>query len=379
MTKAHSSLFSRVMPFCAFTCFGCSPNSTAPAAAPTSPATTQARAVPSYTLDPSFPKAASVSFNTVSWVERDPNTKLIYVLQRSTPPVSAWTTSGALVSTWTTQALGDPHSLSFHANADASTSVWITDMAPPLPAGQGYGHCLKQFTLTGNPTSTIGTCAENSQGTGLSPVQFDEVTDIAWSRQGALLVSDGDLHGLNNRVLKLEPTGTVLANWSAPGDQPGSGAGQFNLPHALLVDRCERMWIADALNHRVQVLGTDGTYHGSLTSFGELGVYALEFGASFSAPAEAVLFVGASPTTGGGTGTVSLFAVPMNCAQLDVEALSPFAQFEVPIPASTSMTLLHSLTVDPETWDVYVAVLGGNLPPQKWVASWLGKPRPSAH
>jgi len=267
--------------------------------------------------------------------------------------------------------LGDPHSLSFHTNADASTSVWITDMAPPLPAGQGYGHCLKLFTLTGSPTSAIGTCAENSQGTGLSPVQFDEVTDITWSRRGAMLVSDGDLHGLNNRVLKLEPTGTVLANWRAPGDQPGNGPGQFTLPHALVVDRCERVWIADALNHRVQVLGTDGTYHGSLTSFGDFGVYALEFGASFSAPAEAVLFVGASPTLGGGTATVSLFAVPMNCAQLDVEAHSPFAQFEVPIPASTSMTLLHSLTVDPETWDVYVAVLGGNLPPQKWVASWL--------
>lgn len=378
MTRTSSSVFTQVLPFCAFACFGCTPSSTAPAAAATSATTNQARAVPTYTLDPTFPRPTGLSFNTVSWVERDPLSKLIYVLQRSTPPVSAWTTSGALVSTWTTQALGDPHSLSFQTNASASTSVWITDMAPPLLAGQGYGHCLKQFTRSGNPTSTLGTCAENSQGTGLNPVQFDEVTDIGWDRQGALLVSDGDLHGLNNRVLKLDPAGNVLANWSAPGDQPGSGPGQFNLPHALVVDSCERVWIADALNHRVQVLGTDGTYHGSLSTFGELGVYALEFGASFATPAEAVLFVGASPTSGGGTGTVSLFAVPMDCAHSDIAGLSPFAQFDVPIPASTSMTLLHSLTVDPETWDVYVAVLGGNLPPQKWLASWLGKPRPRA-
>jgi hypothetical protein len=335
--------------------------------------------VPSYSLDPTFPKAAGFSFNTVSWVERDPSSKLIYLLQRSTPPVSAWTTSGDLVSSWTTQTLGDPHSISFQPNSGASTSVWITDMAPPLLAGQGYGHCLKQFSLTGNPTSTIGTCAENSQGTGLSPVQFDEVTDIAWDHAGALLVSDGDLHGLNNRVLKLDATGTVLANWSAPGDQPGTGPAQFNLPHALLVDPCDRIWIADALNHRVQALGSDGTYLGSLTTFGELGVYALAFGASSSPPAETLLFVGASPTSGGGIGTVSIFAVPTDCAPLDVAGLSPFARFDVPIPSSTSMTLLHSLTVDPETWDVYVAVLGGNLPPQKWVASWFDKADRNPH
>jgi hypothetical protein len=53
-------------------------------------------------------------------------------------------------------------------------------MAPPLLAGEGYGHCLKAFTLAGDPLSTIGSCRENSQGTGLDPVQFDEVTDIAW-------------------------------------------------------------------------------------------------------------------------------------------------------------------------------------------------------
>jgi hypothetical protein len=50
-----------------------------------------------------------------------------------------------------------------------------------------------------------------------------------------------------------------------------------------------------------------------------------------------------------------------------------------PIPSSTSMTLLHSMTVDSETWDVYLAVLGGKLPPQKWVASWSEGQRPASH
>jgi hypothetical protein len=333
---------------------------------------------PLYSLDSSFPQPSGVTFNTVSWISRDPKTNLIYVLQRSAPPVSVWTPEGKLVSRWTTKELGDPHSIALQTAADGSRVAWVTDMAPPLLAGHGYGHCLKLFTLSGNLLSTTGTCAKNSQGTGLNPVQFDEVTDIAWDAMGNSLISDGDLNGLNNRLLKLDSSGKVLISWSAPGDEPGSGPLQFNLPHALLVDRCDRVWIADALNHRVQVMDSDGTYRGELTSFGNLGVYALALGASASSQPATVLFVGASPTTGAGTGTVYLFAAPMDCAHPNITNQAPFASFNVPIPSSTSTTLLHSLTVDPQTWDVYLSVLGGNLPPQKWVARWPGAGRPGS-
>ncbi len=336
-------------------------------------------AAPVYALDPGFPSPSGVSFNTVSWIERDPRTGQVLVLQRATPVLSTWTPGGTLVSAWWgVQSLGDPHSVSLKALPGGGALAWVTDMAPPQPAGPAYGHCLKAFTLAGSLVSTIGTCAADSQGTGLDPVQFDKVTDVAWDAAGHLLVTDGDLGGLNNRVLQLTPTGQVLASWSAPGDQSGSGPGQFNLPHAVVVDRCNRLWVADALNHRVQVLAADGTFLGQLTSFGALGVYALAFGASFDAPPLDVLFVGASPTTGGGTGTVSLFAVPMDCAQPRRGALAAFASFDVPLPASASTTLLHAMAVDPVTWDVYLALLGSDVAPQKWVAAWpAGRPPPS--
>ena len=334
---------------------------------------------PVYVLDPSFPKPSRMTFKAVSWVAREPRSRLVYVLQRSQPPVSAWTTDGKLVSSWSTQALGAPHSISFHAASNGSTLAWITDMAPPRLAGKGYGHCLKAFSLSGDLLSNIGSCAENSQGSGLDPVQFDKVTHVAWDAASNPLVTDGDLHGLNNRVLKLDPSGRVIASWSAPGDQPGSKPAQFNLPHALVVDRCNRMWVADALNHRVQVIGSNGKYYGALTSFGDLGVYAIAFGPSFSSPAKSILFVGASPTSGGGTGTVFLFAVPMDCAHPDMANLTAFTTFNVRIPSSTTMTLLHAMAVDPETWDVYLAVLGGNLPPQKWIAIWPKGQRARSH
>jgi DNA-binding beta-propeller fold protein YncE len=331
---------------------------------------------PTYALDPSFPRPSGIRFGAVSWVARDPLSGLVYVLQRSQPPVSAWTADGALASAWSTQDLGDPHSLSLLAGPEGTMLAWVTDMAPPRLAGQGYGHCLKAFSLSGTLLATIGRCAADSQGTGLDPVQFDKVTDVAGDAAGHLLVTDGDLDGLNNRLLKLGADGKVLASWSAPGDQPGSGPCQFNLPHALAVDRCGRIWVADTLNHRVQVIGGDGQYHGELASFGGLGVYAVAFGPSLGPPAQSILFVGASPTSGGGTGTVFLFAVPMDCAQPDVGGLAPFASFDVPIPASESVALLHSLAVDPETWDVYLAFLGDDIPPQRWVASWPHGRRP---
>lgn len=316
-----------------------------------------------------------MTFDTVSWVEHDATSGLVYVLQRSTPAVSVWTAQGVLVSRWATQALGDPHSISLRQGADGEVRAWITDMAPPLLAGPSFGHCLKSFTLSGTLLASIGTCAIDSQGTGLDPVQFDKVTDVAWDAAGHLLVADGDLDGLNNRVLKLDAGGSVLAHWSAPGDRPGSGPRQFDLPHAVAVDRCDRLWVADALNHRVQVLGSDGSYLGALATFGDLGVYSLAFGASLTMPDRAVLFVGASPSTGGGIGKVSLFAVPMDCTQRELPNLAAFASFDVPIPTSTTTTLLHAIAVDPRTWDVYVALLGTDLPPQKWVASWpRGRP-----
>ena len=205
--------------------------------------------------------------------------------------------------------------------------IWLLQ----IPRGTDIA-CLKALNPAGTLVSVIGTCAENSARTGLDPVQFDKVTDIAWDASGELLVTDGDLGGLNSRVLKLDGKGAVHAAWSAPGDQPGSGPKQFNLPHALVVDRCDRMWVADALNHRVQVIGSDGSYRGELTSFGTLGVYAIAFGASFSSPAQSVLFVGASPSSGGGTGRIFLFVAPMDCMHPDVAELTPMTTFDVPIP-----------------------------------------------
>jgi len=324
-----------------------------------------------YVLDPTFPRPAAVSFEQVSWVAVDWTDGFIYLLQRSLPAVSIWTPEGDLVESWDTLDLGDPHSITLHTDAAGVVdSVWITDMAPPRYAGDGYGHCLKQFSLEGELLRNIGVCGPDSQGAGLDPVQFDKVTDVAFDSQGRLWVADGDIDGLNNRVLKLTPEGEVLMAWSAPDNRAGSGPKELNLPHAVLVDDCDRVWVADALNNRVQVIDTDGTFYGQFACFGDEGVYGLALDATHEADGgrAATLFVSSS-STGGGSGAMHLFDVPMECDRpAEIGACPASLQWEIDLPPTQETAMLHAIAVEESGDSIYIAELGGNLPPQKFVA-----------
>jgi hypothetical protein len=323
-----------------------------------------------YVRDPGFPVPSGITFSTVSWIAVDAETRLVWLLQRGQPAVTVWHPDGRLVSRWNTDMLGDPHSITL-VGTGAQKSVWITDMAPPNPTGPAFGHCLKQFDRSGTFLGSIGVCGEQSQGSGLDPVQFDKVTHVMPSAAGKLLVTDGDIGGLNNRALTFSPSGQVLANWSAPFNRPGSGPREFNLPHAVAIDTRARAWIADTLNHRVQVSGLDGTYFGAMTAFDQDGVYGIGLGPVVSTQAEraALVYVTTSPTTGG-SGTAFVFRAVMDCARparFDAQLLTSWpVSFPSSPPGTSPVAMLHAIAVDPVSGDLYFAPLGTNLPPQKW-------------
>lgn len=75
-----------------------------------------------------------------------------------------------------------------------------------------------------------------------------------------------------------------------------------------------------------------------------------------------------SGVAGAAYGTVSIFDLATPCGQppvLSCDAL--VGSFNVPLPTGNSSAMVHSIAVDPATQDVYLALLGNNLPPQKWV------------
>ncbi|MEX0712237.1 MAG: 6-bladed beta-propeller, partial [Pirellulales bacterium] len=68
-----------------------------------------------------------------------------------------------------------------------------------------------------------------------------------------LYVTDG--YG-NARVHKFTPDGRLMLSWG----EPGSGPGQFNLPHGIAVDSQGRVYVADRENSRLQIFSGEGRF-----------------------------------------------------------------------------------------------------------------------
>lgn len=82
--------------------------------------------------------------------------------------------------------------------------------------------------------------------------EFRRPTDVAWDPQGNIFISDGYV---NHRVVKFDKNGRFLKQ--AGSEKPGSGVGQFNLPHGIAVDLQGNVYVADRSNHRMAVLDND--------------------------------------------------------------------------------------------------------------------------
>src|SRR4051812_8898403 len=64
----------------------------------------------------------------------------------------------------------------------------------------------------------------------LPPVDglFRQPTDVAWDSKGNIYITDGYI---NSRVAKYDRNGDWVKSWGTPG----TGPGQFNLPHAIAI------------------------------------------------------------------------------------------------------------------------------------------------
>jgi sugar lactone lactonase YvrE len=121
---------------------------------------------------------------------------------------------------------------------DPQDHIWVTDI--------GRNVVLK-FSAAGRLELTLGT-----DGTpGNDPVHFDQPTDIAFSPDGNVYISDG--YG-NSRVVRFAADGRYLSAWGTRG----TGSGEFNTPHGITVGPDGRVYVAERLNNRVQVFDPIG-------------------------------------------------------------------------------------------------------------------------
>jgi NHL repeat-containing protein len=138
-------------------------------------------------------------------------------------------------------------------------SVYCTDDA---------GHSVRKFTPDGKLLLTLGDNAgtpsdSGYDGSNLTTVArgappFNRPTNLAVAPNGDLYVSDG--YG-NARVHRFSSTGKLLASWG----EPGTGPGQFMLPHGIAVDAAGNVLVCDRESDRIQVFTADGRFLREIT------------------------------------------------------------------------------------------------------------------
>ncbi|XP_061561899.1 NHL repeat-containing protein 3-like [Phycodurus eques] len=200
---------------------------------------------PLYKLDLNWPKNPELFSGNVFGVAVNQYAGVVYVAQRGdkVPKVLVFTTEGDFLMSWNTTTLEMPHGI-FLADAMSNPTVWITDV------GKGpYGHCIKQYSPSGNLLQLLGT--PGNAGSGLNPLQFDQPAEIYVHDSGAIYIVDGD-GGMNNRLIKLSKEQEVLWVHGAKGP----GLAQFYIPHSVTIDNAQRVWVADRGNKRIQVFNS---------------------------------------------------------------------------------------------------------------------------
>jgi DNA-binding beta-propeller fold protein YncE len=173
----------------------------------------------------------------------------VYVFNRGEHPIIVFDRDGRFLTSWGEGVFQRAHGI-FIGPDDA---VWCTD---------DLDHTVRKFAPDGRLLMTLGTRGQPSD-TGITGIDyrtihaggppFNRPTNVALATDGSLYVTDG--YG-NARVHKFAPDGQLLFSWG----EPGTGPGQFNLPHGIAIDRDGVIYIADRENSRVQLFTPRGDW-----------------------------------------------------------------------------------------------------------------------
>ena len=201
-----------------------------------------------YVLDPNWPKPLpeGIEWGQVPNVTIDAK-GFIYAFHRAEPPILKFSPSGELVDTFGEGWVATAHG--FRAAADGT--LWATDF------NRTEGQLVTQFDTDGSVLLRLG--ARGFGGT--LPNTFDGPADSAVAANGDIFVADGHW---NNRIVKFSKEGRYLMEWGSKG----TGPGELNMPHTIVIDRRGRVLVGDRSNHRIQIFDQQGKYIDQWDQFG---------------------------------------------------------------------------------------------------------------
>ena len=168
-------------------------------------------------------------------VDRDDR---VYAFHRGDHPMVVFDRDGNVLRTWGDGVFKRAHGI--HMGPD--DTIYLTDDGD---------HTVRKCTLDGKVLLTIGIPGEAAPFMSGEP--FRRCTHTALSPNNEIYVSDG--YG-NARIHKYTQSGKRIKSWG----EPGSGPGQFNLPHNISCDEDGWVYVADRENHRIQVFDGNGRF-----------------------------------------------------------------------------------------------------------------------
>ena len=168
----------------------------------------------------------------------------VYVFQRQGPPVLVFDRNGHFLQPWERRdgVPADAH----HIHAGPDDTIYLTDRD---------AHQVLLYDTAGNLQRSLG---RRDQAAMQAP--FNHPADVCVAPSGELYVADG--YG-NSSVHRFSASGDYISSFGSPG----SGPGQFRVPHSVRVSSDGRVYVADRENHRVQVFTPEGEFHAQWTDF----------------------------------------------------------------------------------------------------------------
>lgn len=193
-------------------------------------------------------RPAGYSWPEVAGVATDSRDR-VFVFNRGEHPMMVFDREGTFLRSWGEGVFARAHGLTIGPD----DALYCTD---------DLDHTVRKFTPEGQLLLTLGTSGKPSD-TGATSMDYRTIrhvgmpfhfpTNVALSPAGEIYVTDG--YG-NACVHKFSASGQLLFSWGGPG----SGPGQFHVPHGIAVDQRGTVFVADRENSRIQIFLPTGEF-----------------------------------------------------------------------------------------------------------------------